>query len=962
MTEESLNNFVSYCQKHLKGDEKGEAQIFLEHFFVAMGHPEGVKGAGATLEERIKSQDKRSTRFADLVWKPRVLIEMKKRGENLAVHYQQAFQYWIDLVPDRPQYVVLCNFDEFWIYDFNKLVYEPLDKVALTDLPQKRASFSFLYPKFKHPVFKTGEDITKDIAQKIAYIFKSLTTRKIERIDALRYCLQCIVTMFAEDVGLLPNQVFTRLLQDCIDRKESSYDLIGGLFQEMNRLGTAPAGRYEGVEYFNGGLFEKIIPIELTHFEIEMLFDASKRNWFKVNPAIFGTIFQTALEKGERHVLGAHYTAEIDIKKIVLPCIVQPWQAQIDQAQTLDEHLALLTALSQYTVLDPSCGSGNFLFVAFKEMKLLEAQILDRIRNRFTKPAEGKKFFQFLNEYTYVNTAQFYGYDIKPFAVELAKVTLMVAKELSYIEYKESFDSKFKPLPLDNLDDNILCIDALLDDQGNARQWHKVDVIIGNPPFQARSKMLSEFGKEYLEGLWKAYPDLNRYGDFCTLWFYKAHQTLKPNHFAGLVGTNSIRENNSRENSLDYIVNNGGTIFNAVSSQNWEGEAAVFVSIVNWVKGNYLNDKILFVINEEGELKPHTRTFINSSLSLHVDVSTAAKLSCNKLRKYCSQGLKHGHEGFLLTPAQAKTYLKADKKNADVLKPYLIGRELVASFASQPKRFVIDFSQLDVIQTAGYKELFKHIQKTVYFDRKALSDKQQQENQKLLAKNPKIKVDKSYINYYKTWWQLIGKKTELIKELSSMKKYIACSRVSLRPIFEFISTEISPNDQLMVFTFEDDYSFGILQSCYHWEWWKAKCSTLKGDYRYTADTVWYTFPFPQNPSEKQVKAVADAALTLRKARTATMQKNQWSLRNMYGILDLYSDSNPIKKLHQALDKAVREAYGFAPNSDILTELLLLNQSVHQREVQGLSVQAPGLPDFIKNPQDYVSADCVKWEG
>jgi type II restriction/modification system DNA methylase subunit YeeA len=178
-------------------------------------------------------------------------------------------------------------------------------------------------------------------------------------------------------------------------------------------------------------------------------------------------------------------------------------------------------------------------------------------------------------------------------------------------------------LPLDNLDSNIICADALF------TLWPDVDVVIGNPPFQARSKMLSEFGGEYMNKLWNAYPTMNRYADFCTYWFFKAHKHLKKDSYAGLVGTNSIRENNSRESSLDYIVNNGGEIFNAVSSQRWSGAAAVFVSIVCWKKGKWIGDKSLFTTDNKNNFNKIELPAINSSLSLNVDLTSAKLLLVN---------------------------------------------------------------------------------------------------------------------------------------------------------------------------------------------------------------------------------------------------------------------------------------------------------------------------------------------
>lgn len=968
-----FTSFIDYCGKHIKGDEKSEAQIFLDHFFVALGYPEGTKGAGATLEDRIKNTQKKTTSFADLVWKPRVLIEMKKRDEDLSIHYQQAFSYWQQLVPNRPRYVVLCNFDEFWIYDFETDIYEPQEKINLVDLDQRKEAFSFLWPVEKKPLFKTDrEDVTAKVAKFISILYRSLIDKNrnpvIAPADAMHYCLQCVLCMFAEDIDLLPDKIFTRLINECIEKPGSgfdkvaeTYDLIGGLFREMNNEGKAPGGRFKDVDYFNGGLFEKIQPVELTKKEVEHLEVACTKTWRHINPAIFGSIFEGAMEEKERHELGAHYTHETDIKKIVDPVIVQPWKEKIDAvmdkhtAKTKDITLANLyelhKELTQFKVLDPACGSGNFLFIAYKEMKLLEREILKYIKTLSTERGSTEKFVQHKLKNGLVTTKQFYGIDLNPFAIEIARVTLMIAKELSITEAHDNEET----LPLDNLDNNIICADALF------TEWPDADAIIGNPPFQARSKMLSEFGGEYLNKLWDAYPEMNKYADFCTYWFYKAHKKLKEDCYAGLVGTNTIRENNSRESSLDFIVKNGGEIFNAYSSLLWSGEANVAVSIACWKKGKYVGTKILYTSDKKNNLTKNEIQTINSSLSLNIDLTAAKPLEASIGKpKLCFMGQKHGHEGFLLEKSEAINMLKKHENYSQVLHPYLNGNELIANINSQPERFVIDFSQMDINQSASFSKLFEILTMRVLPKRKEDAEKEVEANKKILEKNPNARVGKSYQQYYDSWWQLIGKRPELLERLSERKRYIACSAVSLRPIFEFISSEIRPNAALIVFTFDDYYSFGVLQSNFHWEWWKAKCSTLENRYRYTIDPVWDTFPWPQTPTEAQIKKVATAARALHTERTATLKKHNMSLRDLYRLLE-QPGKNPIKDLHEALDKAVMDAYGFSDKEDILSQLLALNLSVAEKEKKGDKVQSPGLPEFVKNKDSYVSDECVRFE-
>ena len=353
-----IDEFVAYVGK-LDGDEKSEAQVFLDRLFIGFGH-KGHKEAGAKLEARIRKVNG-TTSFADLRWGDRVLIEMKKRGENLQKHYPQAFEYWINAAPSRPRYVVLCNFDEFWVYDLDTQVGEPVDRVALPDLPARHEVLNFLFPDERPPLF--GNDrvaVTRAAADKVASVFQSLITRKVPREEAQRFILQSVAAMFAEDIELLPKHIFTRLIDDCVSGA-SSYDLIGGLFRQMNEPKPAKGGRYVEVPYFNGGLFSAVDPLELDKEELALLREAAAEDWSKVEPPVFGSIFQGSMDAEERHAYGAHFTSEADILRIVIPTIVTPWRQRIESAKTLAELVALRNELSTVRVLDPACGSGNFL-------------------------------------------------------------------------------------------------------------------------------------------------------------------------------------------------------------------------------------------------------------------------------------------------------------------------------------------------------------------------------------------------------------------------------------------------------------------------------------------------------------------------------------------------------------------------------------------------------------------------
>lgn len=262
-------------------------------------------------------------------------------------------------MPERPRYVVLCNFDEFWIYDFENQLDEPVERVSLDELEHRSEAIGFLFPHAVAPVFNNDlVAVTREAAADVAKVFVSLRDRGVDASVAQRFALQCVMAMFAEDIGLLPGSYFTRAVTEA-KNSQDAYDLLGGLFREMNTPGFTGGGRYTGTPYFNGGLFKEVVPQELTITEIELLRAASSTIWSDVRPEIFGTLFEGSMDSGERHASGAHFTSQADIARVVGPTIVQPWRTRIDAANTIQELSSTLEALSQFRVLDPSCGSGT---------------------------------------------------------------------------------------------------------------------------------------------------------------------------------------------------------------------------------------------------------------------------------------------------------------------------------------------------------------------------------------------------------------------------------------------------------------------------------------------------------------------------------------------------------------------------------------------------------------------------
>ena len=963
-----LQAFSNWVADHIKGDEKGEAQVFLDRFFVAFGH-DGLKEAGATLEERIKKADGKGTTFADLVWKPVVLIEMKKRGEDLAKHYRQAFDYWTRLVPGRPRYVILCNFDELWIYDFETQIDSPLDKVKVDELAKRSGPLAFLFPRPEKPVF--GNDqlaVTREAADHLAECFNKLVVRGVERPLAQRFTLQMLVALFAEDIGLLEQYFVTRLLDDC-KTKQDSYDLLGGLFDAMNTPGRTPGGRFAGVDYFNGGLFRESARVELLLDELDHLRAAAKKDWSKVRPEIFGTLFEHSLGKEERHAYGAHFTSAVDIMKIVGPTIVEPWRELIEGARTPQMLRLLRQRMQEYHVLDPACGSGNFLYIAYRELKRLDARIGERIAEFVGGSGDRDGPRQL--EMGFVSARQFHGIDVNPFAVELAKVTMLIARKLAIDE----FHTAEPALPLDNLDANFRADDALIDPLGNPTAWPRADVIIGNPPFLGSRYLAKEHGYEYARAVHAAYPDVPKMADYCVYWFRKAHESLKPctvddplQGRAGLVGTQGIRNGGSREGGLDHIIKDG-TIVEAVENQPWSGEANVHVSIANWVKsqnshvvpkGRRLWTKVdpgpalrkrrskgSRAAGKDFEITFRTTKHINSALSDNADVSVAVPLNCNALPKQCYVGQYPFNEGFMLSPSEAGLWLRENKGYKDVLFPYMIGRDLVDS--GTPSRWIIDFARRDFFEASSYDRPFQRVQEKVMPDVVAKAESEK----KLTGKE-----STRWTRVAERWWQFRDYQPGTMQSIARLPRYIVCSRVTKRPIFAFLSVEIHPDNALMVFPMSDDYSFGILQSNVHWQWFITKCSKLKSDFRYTPESVFDTFPWPQSPAVALIDAVAEAGREVRRVRAEALSKIKGGLRAVYRTLEL-PGKNPLKAAHEALDAAVTAAYGFDPKADLLAQILALNLDVARRESEGQPVTAPGVPPGYPDPARLVTDDCIR---
>lgn len=818
------------------GSERAEAQTFLNELFASYDQQ---RDAVATFEEP------QAGGFIDLIW-PRVcIIEMKRPSEAIRLdrHRDQAFRYWRQAADAErgipaPKYVVLCAFKRFEVWEPGAYPEAPRAEFDLIELPDRYETLLFLAGR--EPVFLGGhEAITREAVGKLTDLYARLRERRAADADVLRdFCLQSVWCMFAEDLGQIEAQLFTRLVNRLIeDPQRSSLDEIGQLFTYLNTPGGGPDhGLYAGVRYANGGLFRDPARVHLDQGDLELLRAACQSDWTKVQPSIFGSLLEGGLGHDMQWALGAHYTHEADIRKVIGPSIIEPWEQRIDAISTHREAVQAQNDLANYVVLDPACGSGNFLYVAYQELRRIETRLREReqeLRREAGMPdQQGLSFFPLTN---------IKGIEINGYAVAVARVTLWMGHKIAVD--REGLDEA--TLPLANLS-GIQQADAL------RTPWPECNVIIGNPPFHGDRNLRSLLGAAYLDWL----RDEFNVGikDYCVYWFRKAHDHLEQGQRAGLVGTNSVSQNRARGASLNYIVENDGVITDAVSTQDWPGEANVDVSIVNWIRApdQRPSHVVLDAVAVEG-----IDTALRGSTVSIADVPRLPEQS-----GVAFQGFLPGAV-FDITPEVAGELL-ADPgaEYKDVVKPYLDGRDIARDPTQTPGRFTIDFAQMPLESATRYPLALDILREQA---------KAARESSNSYSRNPR-------------WWQFLWPRPAFREAVGDAQRFIAGSATAKRIFFCWCGPHWRPSNSTNMFALDTDYAMGVLSSRIHTEWARGRSSTLEDRIRYTPSSAYETFPWP-TPTEDQRLAISGACIDLFAKRRTTCEREEIGLTELYNLID-----------------------------------------------------------------------------
>ncbi len=865
-TEEIKANLTEFAGrwKVRKGYEKGEAQTFLNEFFACFG-PE-------VAEQAVFEQHEAGGGFIDCILPGVAIIEMKsaKEATKLAKHRKQALDYWERSADQEsgtaaPPYVLLCAFTKFELWEPGRFPGAPVMEIELDELAAHFAAFSFLFGRA--PMYHANdEEVTIEAVEELARLLTSLEERDEGSAGERRsFLLQSVWCMFAEDTGQINDLGFTRILQGLVDSPDrSSADDVGGLFEQLNNPSTERSkhGMYANVPFVNGSLFAAPTHLHLEPEELKLMRRMAEFDWSLIKPAVFGSLMQTVFGPDRQHQLGAHYTPEAEIQLVVEPTILRPWRQRIEALESFDEANAALNDLHEFRVLDPACGCGNFLSVAYREIRRVERLLLDR-RAMLAK-VEGRPESQ-SGEASCFPLSNMLGIEIESFAVDLARLSLWMAQWLAGNEV----DLPERTLPLADLD-GVRRADAL------QTPWPEANAIVSNPPYHGSQNLRGVLTTDQIEYIEKEFGVGLK--DLCVYWFRRAADVMRPGDRAGMVGTNSISQNRARGASLNYVVEKGGVITDAVSMHKWPGEAVVNVSIVNWAKEP---DPVPTEFLLDGEDVAGINTRLQESV---VPIEEYEALSANSGRSF--QGpIPVGP--FDLSLEEGNAILERDDANyLEVIRPYLVGIDIAKDPGQHARRLIIDFNVMPLEKAEGFPEAIRLVRERV----KPIRDK-----------NPDPRF-KAY------WWQFGRPRGEMRAAIAGSSRFIAGTATGKRFLFTWSDITTCPSNATNVFAFEDDYSIGVLLSSAHGAWAQSEGSTLRVDLRYTPTSCFETFPWPL-PTAKQRNEIGDLAKDLLDIRSKICLEKQIGLTTLYNQVDEGAWQD-LAAAHKKLDEAVARCYGW----------------------------------------------------
>ncbi|WP_394999759.1 class I SAM-dependent DNA methyltransferase [Sphingomonas sp.] len=915
--------------------------------------------------------------WADVWRKGCFAWEYKGKRNDLRAAFNQLLQYSVAL--ENPPLLIVSDMDRIRIHTNWTNTVQEVHDFTLEDLldgaRRDRLRAAFLDPEAFKPA-KTRQELTEETAGEFAGLAQRLRGREHDAHHVAHFVNQLVFCMFAEDVGLLPNNLFTRMLElsrsDPATFKDNAENLFGAMANKNGKVG------FEKVDWFNGGLFEDNHALPVTSEDIEALLAAARRDWSAIDPSILGTLFERGLDPAKRSQLGAHYTDRAKIMMIVQPVIIDPLEAEwaealakmtalVDSApkRTVDKllsptekrkaekvlgeaaavHSAFIERLAKFRVLDPACGSGNFLYVSLRALKDIE--------HRANLDAEA---LGLPRGFPRVGPECVLGIELNPYAAELARVSVWIG-EIQWMR-RNGFDAARNPIlrPLDTIE----CRDAVLNEDGTEADWPTAHAIIGNPPFLGAKIMKRSLGILETEAIRRCFAGrLPGFTDLVCYWFEKARAQLVIGRCqrVGLVATNSIAKNTNLP--VLYRISESAVIFEAWSNEAWIVDgASVRVALICFQDGE--TDQSVSMLNGvsvEG---------INPDLTVGLNVSALPKLRENQSTGFV--GIQKSGP-FDVSSELVRQWLKAPlnpnlRPNADVLRPTRNGKDVSSSRNST---WLIDFPRgLSEGEAALWEAPFAYLQSAPY-----------DPDDPDLGTLQEVRKTARDIHPRREWWTTYWPRPEVRAKLASLQRYVVTPMTSEHRIFLWLTLPTLPDNNLIIIARDDDAHFGILHSAFH-EAWATRIGNRMGagdQRRYNRETIYDTFPFPEGltpnipaaayADNPRAQAIATAAARLNELRenwlnpadlvvrepevvpgypdrilprdeAAAKELKKRTLTNLYNARPQW-----LANAHAALDAAVADAYGWGDDwraglaagagqgltdDEILARLFALNQA------------------------------------
>jgi hypothetical protein len=952
------------------------------------GNPKAAQGQGDLLAAVEPESLPRGRRTASRAWDV-LMLGARQQAEQYAKALP-ASEGW-------PPFLIVCDVGHcFEIYaDFTgqgKNYAQFPDRqgfrIFLEDLRRddirERLKLVWLDPHKLDPT-KIAAQATREVAERLASVSKHLEEakgkdgKKLYDPEAVAlFLMRCLFTMFAEDVELLPKGSFRDVLKKCVDNPALFPRLVGQLWEAMDTGGFSYALERD-VKKFNGYLFKDRTALPLPREEIGELYEAAKADWKQVEPAIFGTLLEQALNPAERRKLGAHYTPRAYVERLVIATVLEPLKADWTNVQGAAENLraggdhkgaaAIIQAfhnkLCETKILDPACGTGNFLYVSLELMKRLEGEVLEALASI----SDQGRFAGY--ELKTIDPHQFLGLEVNPRAAAIAELVLWIGflqwhfrtrggvppepilRDFKTIKVQDAVlawdkrelarDDQGRPLQRTDAEGNL--IDVWRFENPKRPEWPTADYIVGNPPFVGGKDIRGRLGDGYAEALWAANPHMNESADFVMYWWDRAAELLTrkgtPLQRFGFVTTNSLSQLFQRRVMERYLnAKNPVSLVMAIADHPWtkatRDAAAVRIAMTVAALGKH--DGQLFEVTKEEALDTDAPELqlrvvpgkINSDLTVGVDVARTSSLAANS--GLSSRGMMLFGSGFIVTRQQAM-HLGLGKRPG--LERHILHYRNGRDLTSTPRDvMVIDLFGLNASEVREkFPEVYQHILAQVKPERDRNRDKD-------------IKA---------RWWLFGRTRDEIRPALKGLRRYIATVETAKHRVFQFLDTTILPDNMIVCAALDDAYWLGVLSSRVHVIWALRAGGWLGvgNDPRYSKSRCFDPFPFPEASEElkTRIRSLSEELDTLRKQ--CQVNHPGLTLTQIYNVREKLRAGEPlnegedaikskglvliVNELHDKIDALVAEAYGWPTDlSDeaILSRLVALNAERAAEEKRG----------------------------